>query len=123
VNNTATGTKTILCVSWFAYLAESRELLLTSKGFSVESVIGTDEALAKCRVTKVDMLLLGQSVPREEKRRIVEAFRRYSNAPILSLLNAGQEKLPEVEYGIDSLSPEHLVRTMRLILSSSRESN
>jgi ribosomal protein L30E len=82
----------------------------------VESALGTAEALERCRNSKADMLLLGQSVPREEKRTIVEVFRRYSDAPILSLLNANQEKLAEVDYGIDSLSPEDLVRTVHSIL-------
>ncbi len=115
-----TGTKHILCVSWFPTLAETRELLLTSEGYSVESVIGTADALAHCHNSNTDMLVLGQSVPREEKRRIVEAFRRYSNAPILSLLNTNQEKLPEVEYGVDSMRPEEFLHTVNSVLSEKK---
>ncbi len=110
------STKSILCVSWFDNLAETRKLLLTSEGYEVDSVIGTAEAVAHSRNSAADLLVMGQSVPCDEKRKIVEAFRRYNRAPIVSLLNANQEKLPEVEYGVDSFSPELLLRTVRFVL-------
>ena len=116
MNSAATDTKTILCVSWVAYLAATRKQLLTSRGYTVESAVGMNEALAQCGRSSAHLLLLGQSVPREEKRKIVQTFRRYSNAPIISLLNVNQDKLPEVEYGIEALDPELLVRTVHSIL-------
>lgn len=112
-----TGTKNILCVSWVQSLAETRKLLLISEGYSVESVIGAAEALAHCRNSRADMLVLGQSVPREEKLKIVEVFRHYSDAPILSLINPSQRKLDQVQYGVDSLSPEEFLRTVNSVLS------
>lgn len=110
----------ILCVSWFHNLAETRRLLLTSEGYVVDSVIGASEALSHSVNSTAELLVMGQSVPREEKRKIVEAFRRYSRAPIVSLLNANQEKLPEVEYGVDSFSPKLLLATVRSIFSERR---
>lgn len=86
----------------------------------VDSVIGTSEALSYCSNSTADLLVMGQSVPRDEKRKIVEAFRRYSHAPIVSLLNANQEKLPGVEYGVDSFSPKLLLATVRSIFSERR---
>lgn len=112
-----TGTKNILCVSWVQSLAETRKLLLISEGYSVESVIGAAEALAHSRNSRADMLVLGQSVPREEKLKIVEVFRHYSDAPILSLINPSQRKLDQVQYGVDSLSPEEFLRTVNSVLS------
>ncbi len=111
------GSKRILCVSWFHNLAETRKLLLTSEGYVVDSVVGTPEALSHCFDSAAELLVMGQSVPCGEKRKIVEAFRRCSQAPDVSLLNANQEKLPEVEYGVDSFSPELLLSTVRSIFS------
>ena len=59
-----------------------------------------NEALAQCDRSSAHLLLLGQSVPREEKRKIVQTFRRYSNAPIISLLNVNQDKLPKWSMGL-----------------------
>jgi DNA-binding response OmpR family regulator len=78
----------VLCVSWNPALASTRELLLSHAGFEVTSA---DEANEKCK-TKADLLVLGHSVPREEKGSIIHCFRKYSSAPVLSLLRPGQSK-------------------------------
>ncbi len=105
----------ILCVSWDAALAESRELLFTHSGFNVISAMGEEEAMFRCR-TKADLLVLGHSVPQEEKLKVVHCFRRFNDSPVLSLLRPGQAKLPEVDYGVEYLDPEGLLRAVRSIM-------
>ena len=105
----------IFCVSWDWNLARSREILFSHYGYKVISATGRQEAMEHCH-DKADLLILGSSVPQEEKRRIIECFRKANDAPVLSLLKPGQTKLPEAEYGVEYMEPELLVRTVQSIL-------
>jgi len=108
--------KRILCISWDATLARTRELLLISEGYSVNSALGRLESVGHCRTTRADLLVLGHSVPRDQKRVFIDLFRQSNNAPVLSLLRPDQEKLPDVEFGVEFLNPEFFVRAVRSIL-------
>ena len=105
----------ILCVSWDPALAESRQLLLSEFGYNVTSVLGHDQSIERCS-TKADLLLLGHSVPRNEKQRILDCFRRFNSAPALSLLAPGQDKLPDVEYAAEIFDPQQLMITIQEII-------
>ena len=91
-------------------------MLLKSAGYTVVSAMGRKEALEACRVASADLLILGYSVPREEKRSIIESFRKACNAPVLSLLNHHQSKLPEADFGVEAGSPADLIQAVRSIL-------
>lgn len=109
--------KRVVCVSWDSSLAASREMLLDRDGYLVVSALGMTEALNKCReYTTADLLVLGHSVPQEEKRKIIAAFREHGKAPVLSLLNVNQRQLPEVEYAVEALDPQRFLDTVRLIV-------
>ena len=107
----------VLCVSWNPALASTRTWLLSHAGFKVTSALGKQEATEKCK-TKADLLVLGHSVPREEKSSIIDCFRKYSSAPVLSLLRPGQTKLPEADYGVEASEPDDFLQTVRQILGS-----
>jgi DNA-binding response OmpR family regulator len=109
----------ILCVSWDPALARTREILLTEHGYTVTSALGLEESRERCK-TKAHLLLLGHSVPRIEKQHILDCFRQFNNAPTLSLVAPGQQKLPDVDYAVETFNPEQLVTTIREIVSSHR---
>lgn len=90
---------------------------MSHAGFKVTSALGKQEAAAKCK-TKADLLVLGHSVPRDEKSSIIDCFRKYSSAPVLSLLRPGQTKLPEADYGVEASNPDDFVRTVGHILGT-----
>ena len=81
----------------------------------MRSATGRDEAMAICSAMS-DLLVLGHSVPQSEKRDIVARYHQFNDSPVLSLLRPGQTKLPEVEYGIEYLNPEALLKTVTSIL-------
>jgi len=110
--------KRILCVSWEHSLAETRKMLLSSRGYSVVSVVGMPEAIRVCQNIRSDLLLLGHSVPPPEKRKIVEVYRAHNSGPVISLLNPNQSKLPEVEYGVETHNPKSLLQTVEDIFKS-----
>ncbi|SRR5579883_292402 len=108
------GQKRVICISWDRFLSESRELLLKHAGYEVLSAAYENGARRACK-QDADLLILGHSVPQEEKRWIIECFRQHSNAPVLSLLAPWQQKLPEATYGVHS-NPEDFLRTVNQVL-------
>src|SRR5215467_8827276 len=107
--------KSVLVVSWVESLAQTRKMLLSSAGYAVISALGRTDAMARCRI-KFDLLVLGHSVPRSEKRRVIACYREYSTGPVLSLLRANQMKLPEADFGVEVTDPGAVVRVIRNIL-------
>jgi CheY-like chemotaxis protein len=105
----------ILCVSWDRSLAETRELLLKQSGYEVTTALGERESFEKCS-TKADLLLLGHSVPRNEKQKILEHFHKFNSSPALSLLSPGQSKLPDVEYAVEYMDPPELLSAIQRII-------
>lgn len=75
-----TTEKRVICVSWNEALAKSRELLLRSLGLTVLSALYEQEARSMCR-EDADLLILGHSVPKAEKRLIIQSFREHSMHP------------------------------------------
>jgi|GraSoiStandDraft_9_1057307.scaffolds.fasta_scaffold1366967_1 DNA-binding response OmpR family regulator len=109
--------KSVLCVSWNPSLARTREELLAQVGYRVISALGEAGAASVCR-ENADLLVLGHSVPRDKKRAVVESFREHCQAPILSLLRAGQDKLPEADFAVDADNPANFVETVKMILAA-----
>jgi len=109
----------VLCVSWDVSLARTRELLLTEYGYKVTSVMGRQESMERCGM-KADLLLLGHSVPRADKQKILECFRKFNSSPALSLLAPGQAPLPGVEYAVEFMDPAQLLRTVQRIIPAQR---
>ena|SRR2546421_6840219 len=113
---TSTSSKSVLCVSWNPSLAHTRQMLLTQAGYTVISALGVEEAATRCKA-KADLLVLGHSVPRDQKQAVIKCFREHSNAPVLSLLRAGQEKLPEADYAVEAINPAEFIREVQRILA------
>jgi hypothetical protein len=115
-NPDMTPKKRVICISWNQILAESRELLLRSADFpGVMSALYQREARSLCR-EDADLMILGDSVPRDEKRWLIDCFRQHSSAPVLSLLCWGEIKLPEATIGVEATQPEEFIRIVRQIL-------
>ncbi len=111
--------KRVLCISWNPKLAEERRQIFESSGCSVLSVVGP-AAEQYAASEDADLLVIGYSVPRDEKRRFMRLFRRHSEAPILSLLYPGQSPLPEATMGAVGTDHSHLARVVRDIVGCGR---
>lgn len=112
----ATAPKSLLCVSWDSALATTRGMLLEKADYAVISAMGRREALDACKAPSADLLILGYSVPLDEKRSIIKSFRKACTAPVLSLLNHHQSKLPEADFGVETGRPADLIQAVRSIL-------
>ncbi len=105
----------ILCISWNPALAREREQILAEAGCEVLSVVG-QEAAEQAVTAEWDVLVIGHSVPRAHKQRLMRLFRRHSDAPILSLLLPGHQPLPEATLGIPGEDTNRLRQVARHVL-------
>ena len=112
--------KKVICVSWIPQLARTRELLLRSAGFEVTTVLGERDLGMLDRITTADLLILAHSVPREQKVEALTLFRRNCSAPVLSLLQPYQVKLPGVDYAVEAFSPAAFLDAVREVTSPER---
>jgi DNA-binding response OmpR family regulator len=91
----------ILSISYDRSLLETRQMLLESAGYSVTSAHAFVNGYQECCQGKYDLILMGHSMPREDKTVLVAAIRKNGNAPVLSIRRHGDAPLTGAEYSID----------------------
>ena len=106
----------ILSVSYDAALLRTRRMVLESRGYEVVSAEGFAEALEKCKDGKYDLIIIGHSIPHEDKQTIVQEFHRYCLAPVLALLKTGEWQLREATASIESFDPKMVLAAVESIL-------
>jgi hypothetical protein len=109
--------KHVVCVSWIENLAKTRELLLKDAGCEVTSILGREYFDKLHDLGQADLLVLAHSVPQQQKQHILQLFREKSRAPVLSLPQPHQTKLPDADFGVEATSPADFVRVVREILA------
>jgi DNA-binding response OmpR family regulator len=111
----------ILNISYDASLLMTREELLKREGFEVVSVLGFEGALKAAKTCQYDVVILGHSIPREEKRKIATEIKVCDeHIRLLSLRRHDTAPLPEADFSLDaSEGPAVLVATVTEILASS----
>jgi CheY-like chemotaxis protein len=105
--------KRILSVSYEQSLLLTREMLLSDAGFQVTSAKTLRDALECCRKGRFDLIIVGHSIPKNDKQDVVKQIRQLSSAPVLSIRRHGEEPLPEATHSIDSIAgPEALLQAV-----------
>jgi DNA-binding NtrC family response regulator len=105
--------KRILSISYEPSLLLTREMLLSDAGFEVTSAKTLRGALECCKKSRFDLVIVGHSIPKEDKRDVVKQIRQLSLAPVLSIRRHGEEPLPEATHSIDSIAgPEALLKAV-----------
>jgi CheY-like chemotaxis protein len=108
---------TILVASWDPVLADVRKTILEKEGFVVLQSKGSASVRALCRKKKINLVLIGYSVPPSEKRRVWAEARKACNSPILELLRGGETELIESNvFAHESRTPDDFVKSVRSVL-------
>jgi DNA-binding NtrC family response regulator len=108
----------ILSVSHDEVLLRTRHMLLEHEGYEVVSTLGFDSSVKECEKGGFDVFVLGHSIDHEEKRELVDEFRRACPAPIISLRrNMGEQPVDGADFHIDT-DPESLLQTVDRVLQS-----
>jgi DNA-binding NtrC family response regulator len=67
--------KRILSVSHDPSLLSTRERILRSAGFEVESTLSIDQAIKSIEMARFDLILIGHTVPILERKELIEYSR------------------------------------------------
>ena len=98
-----TGERSILSVSCDPSLLTTREMILRAAGYKVLSVLGVEGALAQAGSNHFDLVIIGHSIPIEDRRGILQRVRQFSKAPVLSLWKVGPEEvLDAADYQLEA---------------------
>lgn len=94
----------ILSISYDDNLLQTRQLMLEMRGYQVTSSYGFTTSLDHCRKSHWDLLVMGHSIPANDKRALMAEFRKHSQAPVLALHRMGDSHL---EGAAQTITPEH----------------
>jgi DNA-binding response OmpR family regulator len=83
----------ILSISYDETLLGMRHMILENAEYAVVSVHGLESGLEHCKQGGFDLFVLGHSIPDDDKRKMVEVFRRACPAPIISLRRGASEPM------------------------------
>ena len=107
----------ILVASWDPVLAGIRKAILEKEGFAVLQARGSAGVRALCRKKKINLVVIGYSVPPSEKRRVWLEARKACKVPILELLRGGETELMESSVlAHESRTPDDFVKSVRSVL-------
>jgi CheY-like chemotaxis protein len=112
----------ILSISYDQALLHTRELLLSHEGFKVESAVGFSAATRACENGKFDLVIMGHSIPPEDKTAIIGQLRAVCDTPILALRRPNEPTLKSAEYNLDSGDPERFLDYVKEITKTIKQS-
>src|ERR1051325_930013 len=100
----------ILSVSYDQALLLTRQMMLEAQGYRVVSALGYKDAEKKCvSGDTYGLLVIGHSIPLEDKTALMDLFRAKANAPVVSLLRRGEALMDGADYHVSPDDPKALV--------------
>ena len=105
----------ILSISYDKALLHTRAMMLAREGFEVESAVGFTAAIQACKKGRFDLVIMGHSIPSEDKSAIVKQLRAVCATPILALRRPNEPPIKAAEYNLDSGDPQRFLSYVREI--------
>jgi DNA-binding response OmpR family regulator len=109
----------ILSVSYDSTLLRTRQMVLESRGYEVVSAHGFTDAVEKCKSGKYDLLIIGHSIPHNDKRAIIRELNAHCPAPVLALMRATEGHLAEATASVEP-NPEQVLAAVESLLSPAK---
>jgi DNA-binding response OmpR family regulator len=110
----------ILSVSYDATLLATRQMILETRGYAVVSALGFLSAADYCRTGACQLVILGHSIPAEDKEELARICRAHTSRPILSLELPGEARV-DADYHASVFEPEQFLATVEGILKQSKQ--
>lgn len=108
----------ILSISYDESLLRTREWILKSAGFEVTSALGYKQASAHAMNNAFDLVIVGHSIPRDDKTEIVNLVKSHNHTRILSLRRHGDAPVTGVDHSVESsLGPDALLEAVKTLLN------
>jgi len=112
----------ILSLSYDRSLARTREMLFLGAGFQVTTYMNTALAIQACQRESFDLIVVGHSIPLNERRSLLKEVRELCGTPILAMLRHGEAPLHGADYLFDaSQNPAHLLEMVIHILGRPKQ--
>ena len=112
----------VLSISYDVELLRTRELLLRRMGHSVTSAEGLAHVFRVCErhVGKFDLIVLGHSIPPDDKRLIIDYLKGYF-CPVLALLRPNEEPAEEATRSVQGDDPRALLAAVEELVGAERD--
>lgn len=110
--------KRILSISYDPTLLWTRQMLLQQVGYDVRSAEGFAATLRTCREEghQFDLVVLGHSIPHEDREAIIHEISETCPAPVLALLRPNESHVKGATRSIDASDPAALLAAVEEIL-------
>jgi len=105
----------ILSISYDQALLHTRAIMLSREGFEVESAVGFTAAIQACEKGRFDLVIMGHSIPSEDKSAIVKQLRAVCSTPVLALRRPNDPPVRTAEYNLDSSDPQRFLSYIKEI--------
>ena len=106
--------KRILSISYDESILKTRHYIFEQAGFEVASAFGFSDALNQCKEGRFDVVVLGHTLPPQDKTALVSVLRDSCGCPIVSIRKPGQSRHPEADYSVEaSEGPEAVLAMLR----------
>ena len=109
----------ILSISYDDSLLLTRQLLLEQMGHTVYSAAGFSRAYKLCeeKGSQFDLIVLGHSIPHDDKIAIVQHCANACNkCPVLALLRSAEASIPGAARSVDSSDPQAFMAAINEIV-------
>lgn len=112
------GAPCVLSIAYDESLLRTREWILRAAGFVVTSALGFTSAVAHCGNAAFDLVIVGHSIPHNDKIALIETIQSHNHSRILSLRRFGEESLQGVKECTESelLGPHDFLAAVRAVL-------
>lgn len=109
----------LLSVSYDESLLRTRHWILETAGFNVTSALGFTQAANHFQTGAFDLVIIGHSIPYEDREALLKVLRKKAECPVLSLKRPGDPPLPGFDHSIDAWDgPEALISAVRKTLGA-----
>jgi CheY-like chemotaxis protein len=111
----------IFLISYDPALARTRELLLRRMGHHVTSAEGFAEAFRVCEEQpspSFDLMILGHSIPHEDKRAIIKRLAQICPCPVLALTRTNEESVAEADRSVDPMDAVAFLAAVEELLTT-----
>lgn len=112
----------IFSVSYDSTLLRTRELLLRQLGHSVTSAEGLAQAVEVCEREpgKFDLMVLGHSIPQEDKQAIIRYCGQTCHSSVLALTLVNEPPVPEAARSVDPTDTRAFLAAVQELLRKDR---
>lgn len=110
----------VLNIAADPFVADVRKQVLETGGYDVTSAQNILEVVEACETQDFDAVVLGQTIPMKEKRRITATVRERCKArtPVIGLYTTSPAEVDDADLAISAQEPQALLDGLKRLLDT-----